>query len=259
MREAPSGDASPLAGAGILVTRPVRQAAGFAAKVAALGGAPVVFPAIVILPPDDAAPLQHAHASLATYDYAVFVSANAVEHGMPDPGRWPRDLVAFAPGAATAEALHAVGLSEVRVPPERQDSEGLLDLPEFLEPRGKRVLVLRGDGGRELLGDTLRERGAMVDHVTCYRRGRPKDPAGLAQAFGAGRIDAVTVTSSEGLDNLWSIVDDVTRARWAAMPTFAPHARIASRARALGIHAIETGAGDAGLLTGLLEWFSTRH
>ncbi|MEP7206525.1 MAG: uroporphyrinogen-III synthase [Casimicrobiaceae bacterium] len=259
MAAAPVRDASPLAGAGVLVTRPVRQAAAFAAKVAAVGGWPVVFPAIVILPPDDPAPLQSAQAMLASYDYVVFVSANAVEFGIADPAAWPSGLPALAPGPGTAEALHNLGLANVRFPTDRQDSEGLLAMPEFTEPAGKRVLVLRGDGGRELLARTLRGRGAMVDHVTCYRRDRPRDGAGLVEVFQAGRIDAVTVTSSEGLDNLWAIIDPATRDRWAGRPTFAPHPRIAAQARALGLTVVETAAGDAGLVTGLLEWFSTRH
>ena len=73
-----------LAGIGVLVTRPARQAAGFASRIAALGGTPIIFPAIAILPPEDSAALERAHAALAEYDFAVFVSANAVEYGVPD-------------------------------------------------------------------------------------------------------------------------------------------------------------------------------
>ncbi|MEO5701762.1 MAG: uroporphyrinogen-III synthase [Casimicrobiaceae bacterium] len=259
MAAAPVRDASPLAGAGVLVTRPARQAAAFAAKVAAVGGCPVVFPAIVILPPDDLAPLQRAQGTLARYDYVVFVSANAVEFGIADPAAWPAGLPALAPGPGTAEALYNLGLTNVRFPTDRQDSEGMLVLPELADPAGKCVLVLRGDGGRELLAATLRGRGATVDHVTCYRRDRPRDGTGLVEVFQAGKIDAVTVTSSEGLDNLWAIIDPATRDRWAAHPTFAPHPRIAAQARALGLNVVETAPGDAGLMIGLLEWFSTRH
>lgn len=247
----------PLGGAGVLITRPARQAQAFAQQVSVIGGAPVVFPAIVILPPDDPLPLRRAQRELAKYHYAVFVSANAVEFGVPDPRRWPAHLVAFAPGPGTAEALFAVGIADVRVPRERQDSEGLLALPELAAPAGKRVLVFRGDGGRELLGDTLHARGATVDYVTCYRRARPTDAAGLIAAFNEGRIHAVTVTASEGVDNLWSLLDADTRARWSRVPTFAPHERIAARAVTLGLHAVQTPPGDAGLLAGLLEWFST--
>ena len=239
------------------MTRPARQAAGFANRIAALGGTPVIFPAIVILPPADPLALERAHAALRDYDYAVFVSANAVEYGAPDARRWPAGLLAFAPGPGTAQALADAGIADVRIPATTFDSEGLLALPELASPQGKRVLIFRGDGGREHLGDTLRSRGARVDYVACYRRARPAGgAAGLAEAFAQGRIHAVTITSSEGLDNLWGIVDEATRAAWRACPTFVPHPRIAAAARALGLTAMATAGGDAGLIAGLLEWFA---
>jgi len=214
-----------------------------------------IFPAIAILPPADPAALASAHASLPAFDCAIFVSANAVEYGAPDPRHWPARLVALAPGPGTAEALAAVGIAGARIPATTFDSEGLLALPELADVRGKRIVIFRGDGGRADLGDALRARGAHVEYVACYRRARPASGiGGLAEAFREGRIDAVTITSSEGMDNLWALADDATRAAWRARPTFVPHPRIAARARDLGLVVIETAGGDAGLLAGLLEW-----
>jgi uroporphyrinogen-III synthase len=227
----------PLGGAGILVTRPARQAAGTAQRIAALGGEPFIFPAIVILPPLDTKALERAHAALAKYDGAIFVSANAVEYGAPDSRRWPSTLTPFAPGPGTAQAVADAGIPGTRIPSTSFDSEGLLALPELADVRGKRFIVFRGDGGREQLGDTLRARGAEVDYVACYRRAKPR-----------GGI--------EGLDNLWEIVPASLRFAWRACPTFVPHERIAARARELGLATVETGAGDAGLLAGLLQWFA---
>lgn len=255
--EPPASPAGPLGGAGILITRPARQSAGLAQKIAALGGRALVHPAIVILPPLDTAALRRAHAALSDYDCAVFVSANAVEYGAPDPRVWPRTLLAFAPGPGTAEALFDVGIGGARVPTLSYDSEGLLALPELSAVQGKRILIFRGENGREALGDTLRARGASVDYVACYRRAKPQSGAtGLAEAFAAGKIDAVTITSSEGLDNLWDIASDTARARWQRMPTFVPHPRIAAHAREHGLIAVDTAGGDAGLLAGLLQWFA---
>jgi uroporphyrinogen-III synthase len=251
----PTEPVGPLQGRGILVTRPARQAGGFAMKIAALGGVPVVFPAIVILPPLDPAPLARAHAQLATYDVAIFVSANAVEYGAPDWRRWPDRLATFAPGPGTAEALAAVGIAGARIPPTTSDSDGLLAMDQLTEVRGKRIVIFRGDAGREHLGDTLRARGAIVDYVSCYRRARPESgSAGLAEAFREQRIHAVTITSSEGLDNLWTLSDPAIRTAWRMLPTFAPHPRIAAGGRDLGLRIIETGPNDAGLIAGLLEW-----
>ena len=251
----PAQSRGPLAGRGILVTRPARQAGDFAQKVAAVGGAPVIFPAIAILPPADPAPLTRAHAALPTYDVAIFISANAVEYGAPDPRNWPAQLVTLAPGPGTAEALAVVGIAGARIPETSFDSEGLLALPELANVRGKRVLIFRGDGGREHLANALSARGAIVDHVGCYRRAKPESgAAGLAEAFREGRIHAVTITSSEGLDNLWALADAATRTAWRACPTFVPHPRIAAHARDLGLLVVETAGGDAGLIAGLLEW-----
>jgi uroporphyrinogen-III synthase len=254
----PPAAAGPLAGIGILVTRPARQAAGFAEKIAALGGRPVIFPAIAILPPADPAPLARVHATLTDYDLAFFVSANAVEYGAPDPRRWPAPLLAFAPGPGTAEALAAAGIANVRMPTLQFDSAGLLALPELADVRGRRVIVFRGEGGREELADALRARGARVEYVACYRRAVPSDGRGLAAAFAEGRVQAVTITSGEGLDNLWKLADAATRAAWRTVPTFAPHPRIAARARELGLAVTETAGSDAGLVAGLLEWAAAR-
>ena len=241
----------------MIVTRPQRQAAALSVKLAAIGATPLVWPAIVILPPSDPDALAHVHDSLARYDTAIFVSANAVEYGVPAPARWPSTLRVLAPGPGTAEALAAVGLNEVRIPTTTFDSEGLLALPELQNVGGTRVLIFRGQGGRELLGATLVERGARVDYVACYRRAAPQSGAeGLIEALRENRAHALTLTSSEGLDNLLAALGDERR-RLAAIPAFVPHPRIADHAREAGLQAVATSGGDAGLLAGLLEWFGT--
>ena len=248
-----------LDGAGILITRPARQAAGLAQQIAALGGTPMVFPAIVILPPRDRRALDAAQRHLDEYDYAIFVSANAVEYGVGDRASWSSRLRVFAPGPGTAAALAAVGIHDVRNPSTSMDSEGLLALAELTDVSGKRVLILRGSGGRELLGSTLTARGASVDYVECYARAKPTaSAAGLEEALRERRIDATTLTSSEGLDNLWDVLGADARARFAATPAFVPHPRIAERARAVGIASvIVTDPADSGLLATLLEYFAT--
>src|SRR5262249_17311044 len=148
----------PLRGVGVLVTRPARQAAGLVAQLAALGATPIVFPAIVILPPSDASSLRRAHAALGSYDAAIFVSGNAAEYGAPD--RWPGNVVAYATGPGTAAALAAVGINDVRIPETTFDSEGLLALSSLADMKSKRIAIFRGEGGRDHLGEALRARGA---------------------------------------------------------------------------------------------------
>jgi uroporphyrinogen-III synthase len=238
----------------------VRQAARLAQRLAALGARPIVWPAIVILPPRDAAPLARAHAGLAGYDFAVFVSPNAVEFGAPDPATWPAALAILAPGVGTAEAVEAVGLPPARVPQTTFDSTGLLELPLLQQVAGKRFVVFRGEDGRGELGDALRARGASVDYVACYRRAPPADAYGLAGLIAAGEAHALSLTSVEGLHNLLRALDDarLPRARLVALRTFAPHRRIVAAARDAGLNATETPPGDGGLVAALLESFGPR-
>ena len=249
----------PLDGVGVIVTRPQRPAAVLAGRIAALGGAPLIWPAIVILPPADGEELARAHATLARYDIAIFVSANAVEFGARSAGAWPAHVVTFAPGPGTAEALAEAGIANARIPLKSWDSEGLLELPDLADVTGKRIVIFRGEGGREFLGNALRLRGGIVDHVPCYRRVAPQSGAdGLIEAMRDGRADALTLTSAEGLDNLLVALGPAGRVPLEALPVFAAHARIAERAREHGLTAVETAGGDAGLLAGLLEWFRSK-
>jgi uroporphyrinogen-III synthase len=128
-------------------------------------------------------------------------------------------------------------------------------MPELAIERvaGRRIAIFRGDGGRELLADTLRARGAAVDCVTCYRRSGPAgDVAPLLAAWRAGKLDALTVSSSEGLRYLVNLLDAEGRSYLQKTPVFVPHARIADNARALGLsNIILTDAADAGIVAGL--------
>ena len=250
----------PLGGAGIVVTRPARQSAGLAQQIAALGGTPLIFPSIVILPPRDRGALEEAHRRLAEYAYAIFVSANAVEFGVVDRASWPPGLIAFAPGPGTATALREAGVPDVRLPATTMDSDGLLALPEFADIAGKPIVIFRGGGGRDLLPDALLARGARVAQVDCYQRARPtSSPAGLIEAWRDHRVDAVTITSSEGLTNLWDLLDAEGRRYLRATPVFVPHARIGEHARTLGLATVVvTPPADAGLLASLLEYFAAR-
>ena len=253
---APLRERGPLDGVGVIVTRPQRQAAVFASRIAALGGTPLIWSAIVIEPPEDLAQLDDVHARLDQYDIAIFVSANAVEFGARPARAWPAQLRVYAPGPGTAEALAAAGVADARIPAKSWDSEGLLELPDLANVDGKRVVIFRGEGGREFLGNALRLRGASVDHVPCYQRVAPRAGAeGLVEALRDGRANALTLTSSEGVDNLMAALGAEGRAMIATLPTFAAHARIAEHAREHGLAAVETAGGDGGLLAGLLEWF----
>jgi uroporphyrinogen-III synthase len=163
-----------------------------------------------------------------------------------------------AVGRASVRELDNFGVTGV-VAPARFDSEALLAMPEMNNVAGKRVVILRGDGGRELVADTLAARGARVEYAECYRRGRPRgDAAPLIDAWARDELDAITVTSSEGLRNLFDMVGARGQAWLRKTPLFVPHARIAAAARELDLAGVVvTAQGDDGLMEGLQQWFAT--
>jgi uroporphyrinogen-III synthase len=248
----------PLGGRTVLVTRPAPQAAALARMVEAAGGEAFVFPALAVeavATEGLAGPL----AQLAEADIVIFISPNAAQFGMAAiraGGRVPATAAVLAVGPGTARALQEQGVSGV-VMPDGHDSEALLALPHLNAVAGKRVVIVRGVGGRALLAESLAARGARVDFMECYRRVRPQaDAAPLLARWQAGGIDAVTVTSAETLDNLAALLGEAGRPLLLHTPLFAPHEKIADAARRFGIaQVVATPGGDAGLVEGLLNWF----
>ncbi len=250
--------AGALAGRGIVVTRPAHQAGSLAGMIRAAGGHAIIFPALEILDPADPQPLLDAIDQLDTYDLAIFISPNAVTRAMSRIiGRrsWPAGLRAAAIGKGGVRELERYGIREVIAPQRAFDSERLLEMPQLQAVSGQRVLILRGDGGRELLGDTLAARGAQVNYVACYRRARPQaDAAPLLQAWACDAVHAVIVTSSEGLRNLFVMLGKPGEPLLQRTPLLVPHPRIAVVARELGCReVVETAPGDDGLIEALLR------
>jgi uroporphyrinogen-III synthase len=252
-----------LAGINILVTRPQHQAAGLSEKIRAEGGNPVLFPVLEIRDIEDRQPLLNLIDRLHEFHLAVFVSPNAVNKAMGSiaakraPQPLPPALKIAAVGQGTVKALKAFGAESVIAPTARFDSEALLDMAELQQVEGKRVVIFRGEGGRELLGETLKKRGAILEYVPCYRRAKPDaDIAQSLKSWEKMKIGGITITSSEGLRNLFEILGESGKGWLTATPLFAPHRRIAETARKLGVaHVILTEMGDEGLLQGLLDYF----
>ena len=252
---------SPLAGKGVVVTRPAQQAQALARLIEEAGGRAILYPAIEIREMDDLGPFTRLVDRLDEFDLAIFISPNAIERavGLIRARReLPGGLALATIGAGGVRALAAHGITEVIAPQGRYDSEALLELPKVAG--AKRVAIFRGEGGRELLGEALKARGARVEYAECYRRGRPdRDPAPLLEAWAQRALDAVTATSSEGLRNLFEMVGAAGRGPLQQTPVFVPHPRIAEAAHALAVKTVVvTGPGDAGLLAGLVAFFGAR-
>jgi len=245
-----------------VVTRPAGQAAHFATALTEAGAIPVLYPVLEISDIEDTGPVLDVAIRLDTFDLAVFVSPNAIEKALALilPRRsWPAGLRVAALGKSSERELARNGIRDVISPPLRFDSEALLELPELIDVRGKRVIIFRGDGGREVLGDTLKSRGASIEYVSCYRRTRPQlDPAPLLKLWEVGQLDAVTLTSSEGLRNFHDMIGRLGQAWLKKTPAFVPHVRIAEQAQALGLSiVVATEPGDDGLMSGLVQYFDS--
>lgn len=251
-----------LAGRGIVITRPREQSVRLAALVRQAGGKALVFPALEIVDPVDSRSLRALVEKIDHFDIAVFVSPTAAAKGLAlvrSRRELPLALQVGAIGKGTARELRRLGVSEVVVPNDGADSEALLALPEFQSVEGKAVIVFRGAGGRELLADTLRRRGATVEYAECYRRARPTgDAQMLLRAWARGTIHATTVTSREALENLFALVGTLGRHWLRKTPMFVSHERIAVAASALGIAEIHvTASGDEALVEAMARYFST--
>jgi uroporphyrinogen-III synthase len=229
----------------VIVTRPAAQAAGWVQRLRALGHDAVALPLIEIAPAADPLPVQEAWRTLTERGLVVFVSPNAAERFLaarPPALSWPAATLAGSTGPGTSQALRAQGVPEACVvePPEdapQFDSEALWVRLQDRDWRGVRVLIVRGDGGREWLADTLRARGAEVEMLAAYRRRRPvwvaTEREMLAEALGRPREHCWLFSSSEAIDHLEAFAGP--QADWSQARAVATHERISARARRLGI------------------------
>ena len=252
----------------VVITRPRAQAEPLAEAVAALGRTAVVLPLLEIGPADDPERLRAVLARLAAQpaDYALvaFVSPNAVDAAFAHIAHWPEGvpLAVVGEGSRMALARHGVtGANASIYSPAEQDpsdSEHLLKQLDLARLAGRRVLIVRGDSGRELLADHLRAAGAQVDTVAAYRRSVPSLTPALANRLNAllAQPNDWIITSSEALRGLAGLVGQLDPVagmnRLRGQRLIVPHARIAETARALGFTKITlTGSGDARLLATL--------
>jgi len=256
---------SALAGVGVLVTRPAHQADGLCAGIEQQGGTALRFPVLEILDPRDSRHLQAVAAQLDDYDWAVFISANAVDRALGSilsVRDWPAGTRIAVIGRSSAQALQRHGLEADLLPTQQFDSEALLALPALQQIKDRRVVIFRGDGGREHLAETLRRRGAQVDYVEAYRRGIPAaDPAPLLAQWRRGAIDVVVINSAESLKNLAALIGEAGRALLRQTQLLVVSERQAPLAQQLGFEKpplVADNATDAAVVQTLLAWWRTQ-
>jgi uroporphyrinogen-III synthase len=246
-----------------VVTRPAGQAETLIGLLVGEGAEVLHFPTIEVRPlyADTAPALRR----LAAYDVVIFVSRNAVREAAsqiaPD-GSWPSGPQLAAVGRATAAALSRSGRPADLVPERDYSSEGLLELPQLQQVEGKRILIVRGEGGRELLAETLDARGAQVEYAEVYRRSRPDlDPEPLRRRLADRELDLIIVTSREGLENLFAMMDKPFDEAVRSVPLAVISQAVARAARDLGMTGdlmVAPEASDRGLLRAIQAWNAKR-
>lgn len=247
----------PLLNRRFLITRPENQSDRLASLLVDAGAIPLLAPMIAIGETDDPARLQATLERLTDFDLAVFVSPTALDEVGKRIDRWPEGLTAAVIGPASRDRAAELGMTDVLCPEGRYDSEGLLAHPELQQLSGRKVVLFRGNGGRELLADTLAARGATVEIVESYRRLPPTMARDAVAQLLLPDCDGVIVTSSEAVQNLFALCDDVLAAKLKACLFFASHATIADTARRFGVASVFlTATGDAGIVASIRECFA---
>ena len=251
-----------LTGLGVLVTRPETQATPLCRQLEALGATPTRLPAIEIRPFGNRGQLRATLGPLQDYDLIIFISANAVRFGAALLDQ-RRDLNLAAVGPATLRALNQAGYRVAILPAQGFDSAGLLADPRLQNLDGKRVLLIKGSGGREMLEETLAQRGADLTAAVVYERRRA--PLGearrdeLQRQFASGALQVVTATSLEIGASLMAMAhenpalhDYLQQCHWLV-----PSERVAAGLRALGLAApvlVAASAEDQALVDALVRW-----
>ncbi|MBP3060059.1 uroporphyrinogen-III synthase [Pseudomonas chengduensis] len=245
----------------LLLTRPAEDCAALAQTLAAQGVVSHCMPLLAIETLDETLEQRSAFADLQRYCAVIVVSKPAAriglqllaQHGAPTP-----DLPWFSVGAATAAVLAEQGLS-VHFPDSGDDSEALLALPalqQAIAAPAPRVLILRGEGGREFLAERLRSQGVSVDYLPLYRRVLPHyAPGELSRQVRAERLNGLVVSSGQGFEHLLQLAGDDWPAL-ARLPLFVPSPRVAEQACAAGAQiVVDCRGASAAALQAALEQF----
>ena len=219
----------------ILVTRPLGREKHLRHLIEQAGGSVIHYPAFHIQPPADLEIKQliHLRDQLHSFTMAIFISQTAVEQSQLYFPVLPEHLTIVSIGSKTTAALEQQNI-HVDIEAEEHNTESLLKSTEFQMPeiQGQRILIFRGNGGRALLGDTLVRRGAQIRYVETYRREIPPLPPLTEKQIQT--LDALTVSSNEGLDNLVILMEDPSLL--IDIPLVLPSERAAKLARQHGFH-----------------------
>jgi uroporphyrinogen-III synthase len=257
-----------LNGTQVLVTRPAHQAENLSRLISERGGSAILFPTLAIAAMDNPCPIKNTLAHLDRFDWLVFISVNAVTmHSYYIDGgkiNCVKSTRIAAIGQATAQALARAGLPVDLVPERGYNSEALLAMPQMQQIKGQSFLIVRGAGGREELATTLIGRGANVEYLDVYKRIIPdSDSSQVCLLLAQDKLDVITITSAEALQNLLIMLDQEYHQRLFAVPLVVISDRIGQIAAGMDFRriAVTDSPSDQAILetvimcvSGEIEW-----
>jgi uroporphyrinogen III methyltransferase/synthase len=255
----------PLFGKGVVITRPQEQAVEFAQLLSAEGARVVLFPTIRIVEPSDWKPVDRAIASLESYQWVVFTSANGVKHffrRLREKGRDIRDLKGIRVGTigpATAAAIEGLGIP-VDIVPDDFISEGVVKAFRGVDLKGKRVLLPRAAEARDVIPEGLTTLGASVDAVTVYRTVRSESGREALQALlDAGKVDVITFTSPSTVINYKKIMGDDPLPGKVRIACIGPVTAAAAKKQGFTVDIFQETFTIPGMVEALVSYFATKR
>ena len=230
---------------GILVLRPAEQASETIGLIRQHGWHAIHFPTVEIVA---AGLAQNAEtlSSLKQFDWILFISQNAVRYFADQLLENTTELPSIATvGRATTAAAQKAGFTVAAQPERNYSSEGLLNAAEFQQVGSQRILIVRGNGGRELLADTLKQRGAEVSYADIYERRLPDvDTRSLKQNW-SHEVSVIMATSNQLLDNLITLAGDELGNLLYRTPLLVISERMLQHAKQLGFEKIWLADGPS--------------
>lgn len=243
----------------ILITRPDGRENHLRKLISQAGGNSIHYPVISIQPPTDPdiKQLNRFRDQLHSFTMAIYISPTAVEQSQHYFPILPEHFTIVSIGNKTSKALKQQNIF-VDIEAANNDSESLLKNPVFQMPaiKGQRILIFRGLGGLPLLGDTLVRRGAQVRYIETYQRKLPPHPPLTNEQINS--LDAITISSNEGLDNLITLMEDPSLL--IDIPLVVPSKRARTSAREHGFKTIISAknATDEEMLAALSSYWSNQ-
>lgn len=226
----------------ILVTRPAHQAENLCRLIEEHGGTPIRFPTLNTVALDDCFTIRQTLSDLDRFQWVCFISANALDFALKaNSGKIVQSkTVRFAAvGQATAQALELAGLPVDLLPEKGYNSEALLAMPQLQHVKEQKFLIIRGEGGRDELANTLRSRGAQVEYLDVYKRVIPGiDASSVLNLLAENKLDAITITSVEALQNLLTLLGKEKHKLLFAVPLVVVSDRIRYIAADMGFERI---------------------